>query len=143
MKTSLHNSVWISAPGNEAPALAKAFSVSDGQPLLGVDSDPALCEASHPTLSSIQIDHELAGYVAARLLAAPSLQQTDGDNGIAEVAIGPLLALRRESTGGYGRREPFVLEAVETIRRAALPSIRSATRAGTISPFHTSISGGL
>lgn len=33
MKTSLHNSVWISAPGNEAPALAKAFSVSDGQPL--------------------------------------------------------------------------------------------------------------
>jgi transcriptional regulator GlxA family with amidase domain len=33
--------------------------------------------------------------------------------------VGPLLAVRRESTGGAGRREPFVLEAVERIRREA------------------------
>ena len=36
-----------------------------------------------------------------------------------KAAIGPLLAVRRESTGGYGRREPFVLQAVERIRREA------------------------
>ncbi len=165
--------------------------------LLGVDSDPVLCEASHPTLSSIQIDHELAGYLAARLLAArmkgravremkgqaepgmkgravremkgaacaanagspsfapkahssfggsaatrhcgeaapslppqaaPSLQGSDGDG--EPVAIGPLLAIRRESTGGSGRREPFVLEAVEIIRREACDGITAAELAG-------------
>ena len=34
-------------------------------------------------------------------------------------AVAPLMAVRRESTGGYGRREPFVLQAVERIRREA------------------------
>ncbi|MBR6089469.1 MAG: HRDC domain-containing protein, partial [Anaerolineaceae bacterium] len=29
----------------------------------------ALCEASRPTLSSILIDHELAGYLAAKAIA--------------------------------------------------------------------------
>ena len=136
--------------------------------LLGVDDDPVLCEASRPTLSSIQIDHELAGYVAARILAGTltalpkaandgalrandilsslptkvtrhsgeaashcasgtsSLTRTDGDNGIAEVAIGPLLALRRESTGGRGRHELRILEAVETIRREACDGLTAA-----------------
>jgi LacI family transcriptional regulator len=35
------------------------------------------------------------------------------------VAIGPLLAVRRDSTRGSGRREPRILEAVEMIRREA------------------------
>ena len=38
-------------------------------------------------------------------------------NGVA--VIGPLLVVRRESTGGWGRHEHFVLEAVERIRREA------------------------
>ena len=90
--------------------------------LLGVDSDPAVCEASRPTLSSIQLDHELAGYLAAKALA-----ETDA-NAVAphEIDVRPLLALRRESTGGSGRREPFVLEAVEIIRREACDGLTAA-----------------
>jgi DNA-binding LacI/PurR family transcriptional regulator/AraC-like DNA-binding protein len=38
--------------------------------LIGVDNNLKICETSEPTLSSIQIDFERMGYVAARLLAA-------------------------------------------------------------------------
>ena len=93
--------------------------------LLGVDSKPALCEASRPTLSSIQIDHELAGYIAAKAVAEA------GDRATAphEIDVRPLLALRRESTGGSGRRVPFVLEAVEIIRREACDGLTAAALA--------------
>ncbi len=87
--------------------------------LLGIDNDPALCEASRPTLSSIQIDHELAGYLAAKAITAampPPL----------EIAVRPLLAVRRESTGGRGRHEPLILAAVETIRREACDGLTAA-----------------
>ena len=85
--------------------------------LLGVDNRTNLCETSKPTISSIQIDFERAGYVAARTIgemAAGKGVMRDKD-----ATIGPLLAIRRESTGGWGRREAFVLEAVERIRREA------------------------
>ena len=81
--------------------------------LLGVDNNAAVCEASRPAISSVQLDHERAGYVAARMTEA------DGRGGLVAATIGPLLAVRRESTRGSGRREPFILEAVETIRREA------------------------
>ncbi len=87
--------------------------------LLGVDSNPALCEASHPTLSSIQIDHELAGYLAAKAIGEKIPRHS-------EILVTPLLAVRRESTGGFGRREPFVLEAMETIRREACDGLTVA-----------------
>ena len=93
--------------------------------LLGVDSNPALCEASHPTLSSIQIDHELAGYVAAKKIA----EAGDCVAAPPEINVWPLLALRRESTGGSGRREPFVLAAVEIIRREACDGLTAASLA--------------
>ena len=162
--------------------------------LLGADNDASICETSHPMLSSIQMDFESMGYLAARMLAArmkgraehemkgraelgmkgratrerksaafaandgdhsfapkahasfggkaapsfggatatlhcgeaapslppsaaSSLQAPDGNDSV--VAIGPLLAVRRESTGGRGRRETFILQAVEVIRREA------------------------
>ena len=162
--------------------------------LLGVDNLAAICENSHPTISSIQIDFERAGYVAASMLAAtikgrakrgikgraahgtkglasleikgaacaanggissfggnaatlncaagapslpakrapsfggnaatlnctagaPSLPEERAHAGVA--VIGPLLVVRRESTSGWGRREAFVLQAVERIRREA------------------------
>ncbi len=123
--------------------------------LLGVDSNPVLCEASHPTLSSIQIDHELAGYLAAKaigdVLATKNTKKHKGyvnsvssvadKNSVnllnpvkktsietrgAEILVKPLLAVRRESTGGFGRREPFVLEAMETIRREACEGLTVA-----------------
>ena len=77
--------------------------------LLGVDNLSDICEAGKPTISSIQIDFERAGFAAARMI---------GERG-GLAAVGPLMVVRRESTGGAGRREPFVLEAVERIRREA------------------------
>ena len=126
--------------------------------LLGVDNDPTICENDHPTISSIQLDFERMGFLAARLLAAKmtdraargmttaayaanddalrandvtarhcapsasSLQPKAAlsfTNGTAVATIGPLLAVRRESTRGIGRREPRILKAVEIIRREA------------------------
>ena len=77
--------------------------------LLGVDNLSEVCEAGKPTISSLQIDFERAGFAAARMI---------GERG-GLAAVGPLMVVRRESTGGAGRREPFVLEAVERIRREA------------------------
>ncbi len=80
--------------------------------LLGVDNDVTLCEASTPPISSIQIDHERAGFLAARLLA-------DDCGGPVVATIGPLMSVWRESTRGTGRRDPHILAAVERIRREA------------------------
>ncbi len=117
--------------------------------LLGADNDSAICEISHPTISSIQMDFESAGYLAAKMvgemagraIARPggadtrhATSDTRGNrrpsdthvppvarrvSGSPAISVGPLLAVRRESTGGRGRREPRILEAVEIIRREA------------------------
>ena len=93
-----------------------------------MDNAPELCEDGSPALSSIQIDFERMGYVAARMLlenvlgkgnlsGKAALNVADG-NGKA-VAIGPMLVVRRRSTGGRGRQESLILKAVEMIRREA------------------------
>ncbi len=72
-----------------------------------------------PRASSVQLDFELAGYLAARLLAEP--------NALAKpVVFGPLCVLRRESTRGHGRREVRILKAVEIIRREACNGLTAA-----------------
>ncbi len=97
-----------------AAACAAGRAIPQDLTLIGVDNNPALCETVSPTITSIQLDHERAGYLAAGILGE---QRACGD-GIA-VAASPLLAVRRESTGGTGRRVPHVLAAVEEIRRKA------------------------
>ncbi len=105
--------------------------------IVGVDNDPELCEDDSPALSSIQIDFERMGYVAARLLGEKiagegnlsgntALNRLSGEaapNGAdgsgKAVSIGPMLVIRRRSTGGRGRQESLILKAVEMIRREA------------------------
>ena len=96
--------------------------------LLGVDNNPAICEAARPTLSSIQVDFENAGFQAAKLVAkiafaklrsSPTPSSVSSESNPSVLPIGPLLAVRRESTRGFGRRKPNILEAVEMIRREA------------------------
>lgn len=104
--------------------------------LLGVDNNTAICEASKPTISSISIDHERSGYLAAKLIgerigttATPkttAARKADCPGCSSSLAIGPLLAVRRDSTRGSGRREPFILEAVEMIRREASSGLTAA-----------------
>ena len=84
--------------------------------LLGVDNLESVCEAGEIQISSIQVDFEHAGYRAAKMLddrfsGRIRLSATD--------QFGPLMVVRRESTRGFGRREPRILTAVERIRREA------------------------
>ena len=51
-------------------ALAEGLRIPRDLTLLGTDNDPAFCEIASPTLSSIQLDFERMGYLAASLLAA-------------------------------------------------------------------------
>ena len=78
-------------------------------------------------VSSVQLDFELAGYLAAQLLAdaagAPDRRVR---------SFGPLCVLRHESTGGRGRRDPHVLKAVEIIRREACEGLTAAGLAARI-----------
>ncbi len=111
--------------------------------LLGVDNNKDICESSDPPISSIQIDRERTGYVSARMLGDntshkgtetqrnknsqhPRVNSLQGGSLCDSVAlcdkcftVGPLMAVRRKSTGGQGRHEKFILEAVEMIRREA------------------------
>ena len=83
--------------------------------LIGTDNDTALCEAAQPSLSSIQLDFERMGYLAAKMLAG----RISHGGAKSPLSIGPLLCVRRASTRGHGRRAPYILDAVETIRSEA------------------------
>ena len=85
--------------------------------LIGVD---ALTAASSDDsrlgdISSVEVDFEGAGYVAAKMLA----DLMKGACRPSCATFGPLLVLRRRSTQGRGRRDPDILGAIEIIRREA------------------------
>ena len=94
--------------------------------VLGVDNNVAICETTVPALSSIQLDFERAGFAAARMIGESAGR---AESRPALSSISPLLAVRRRSTGGSGRREKFVLEAVEMIRREACDGLTAMTLA--------------
>ena len=103
--------------------------------LVGADAlDVSTHDGPVPTLSSVRIDFEQAGYLAARLLSEtmtgtpqprPSLHFTPP--GVK--SFGPLLVERRESTRGRGRRTRYILQAVEAIRREACDGLTAAALA--------------
>ena len=92
---------------------AAGRSIPRSATLVGVDAAEAP-EDDLPasSISSVKIDFELSGYLAAKMIAARC-------DGAAVATYGPLLVERRQSTRGHGRREPWVLKAVEIIRREA------------------------
>ena len=91
-------------------------------------------------ISSVKLDFELSGYLAAKAIAfatnegprcatlhcgaaassfAPEAHPSLVAPPLGGATFGPLLVERRQSTRGRGRREPWVLEAVDMIRREA------------------------
>ncbi len=106
--------------------------------LVGVDGwGDSDGETAIAGVSSAQLDFELAGYLAARLLAR--LVDAGASGGCKDAAtddlsarFGPLCILRRESTLGRGRRDPHVLKAVEIIRKEACGGITAAGLAARI-----------
>ena len=88
------------------------------------------------TISTIRLDFELAGYLAAKGIGKevsrrgaeePESLRNKGKPRASAISSAPretatfppLLVDRRKSTRGYGRREPHILEAMEMIRREA------------------------
>lgn len=88
--------------------------------LVGVDNLEDVCESSSPPLSSVQIDFERAGYLAAQKL----YEVIQGKLNVQKVStFGPLFTLRRQSTRGNGRRSMKVLELIDFIRERACDGI--------------------
>ena len=86
-------------------------------------------KGAHPEFSSIQLDFELAGFLAAKMLSAMAADAAGSRRpspGHGDSTFGPLCVLRRESTRGRGRRDPFILQAVEIIRREATGGLTAA-----------------
>ena len=110
----------------EARETARAFadahrSVPRSATILGVDGFDAIPVDEYvpvATVSSVKLDYEQIGFIAARAAA-----EADSDS---DFAIGPLMVVRRQSTRGRGRRAPFVLDAVEAIRREAAAGLSAA-----------------
>lgn len=97
--------------------------------VLGVDNDSMRCEMESPTLSSIQLDFESAGYKACDMLgrrlsgaALPSRH----------VEFGPLGILRRESTQAFQRVGRQIAAAMDLIRAKACEGLRAHEVAAVI-----------
>ncbi len=111
-------------------ANAAGLRIPQDLTLLGTDNNPDWCEGSYPTLSSIQLDFERMGYLSAKVLAE---RMTGRATRVFPIAtVGPMLAVRRESTRGHGRREPLILAAVEIIRREACDGLTVAALAARL-----------
>ena len=97
--------------------------------LIGADAaEVDESEGKASDISSVEIDFEFSGYLAAKTLAEiiDTPQTTRKENGKGNAVFPPLLVERRKSTRGYGRREPHILEAVEIIRREACDGLTAA-----------------
>lgn len=115
--------------------------------LVGVDGSPERHDIppSPVPITSVDVNFEKAGFLAARALAETlaaknarkrkhKANPAKGANRANDVKsppllFGPLMVERRESTRGRGRREPFVLEAAEAIRREACDGLTAAALA--------------
>ena len=106
-------------------ARAAMRSIPRSLTLVSVDNFTELCASTEPPISSIQLDFERMGFIAARLLAA-RVAATKHSSLSAPAPIGPLLTVRRKSTSGRGRHEKFIMEAVEAIRREACDGLSAS-----------------
>jgi LacI family transcriptional regulator len=81
--------------------------------ILGVNNDATLCDTSHPSLSSIPLDAEQAGYTAAHkldaLMNARKVQPVTLYN--------PLPVSTRDSTLQLQTDDPIVMATLEKIRK--------------------------
>jgi len=96
------------------------LAVPDEVAVLGVDNDDLVCEMSEPPLSSVILDPNRTGYLAAELLdrmmagqrVAPEMHR-----------VKPLGIATRQSTDIQAVEDPDIVEAVRYIRRKACEGI--------------------
>jgi len=87
--------------------------------VLGVDNDEDLCEATVPTLSSIELDAERAAYAAARELDLLMRHACRPHR----LVYGPVHVAARASTAGMRVGDPLVARALESIALNACQGI--------------------
>lgn len=101
---------------------AAGLSVPRDIMVLGVDNRDASVPDAVLGISSVHIDFERAGYIAARTLdAVMHGLPVDQRN----ASFGPYMTVRRRSTGGTRRAEPNILEAMRIIRAEACLGLRA------------------
>ena len=104
-------------------ALAVGRNIPRDFTLIGVDNLEDICESSSPSISSVQIDFERAGYLSAQILHGVVNRKAD----VPKVStFGPLLTIRRQSTRGFGHRYLKVLQLIDFIREHACDGINAS-----------------
>jgi len=98
-------------------ARAVSLHIPKEMSLVAFGNFPEICESASPPITSVQFDFERMGYLAAKALDANRRFKRISRAG--SVVVGPLLVVRRKSTSGRGRQEPWILKAVEIIRAEA------------------------
>jgi LacI family transcriptional regulator len=84
--------------------------------ILGVDNSVELCERSSPTISSIDLDHEKSGWMAAELLDQLMQNQTAK---VCNRHYPPTGVIHRESLRRFNIFNSVISNAVERIRKEA------------------------
>ena len=90
--------------------------------VIGVDNDLEICERSNPPLTSILLDHERAGYLAAGLLNEKMAYPRRKVKGM---TFGPVCVYHRQSTFAYSRKDDRVSVALKLIRRNACDGLKA------------------
>lgn len=84
------------------------FDVPGDVAVLGVDDDPLLCETASPTLSSVEMDVEAAGFAAAAALDAAMRGKRVRNR---RIRFGGVRVRARESTARFVGRDGLVAKA--------------------------------
>ena len=100
----------------------EAIDVPNELAVIGVDNDLKICERSNPTLTSILLDHERAGYLAAQLLNEKMVNPRRKVKG---TTFGPVCICHRRSTFAYSRKDDRVAVALKLIRRNACDGLKA------------------
>lgn len=103
-----------------AACQASGLSVPDQVSLVGVDNDLPFCEICQPQLSSVEPNHELIGYEAARTLDC-ILQENEEIRRSTEVA--PHILHVRQSSDATALEDPALVKALRFIRNNACDPI--------------------
>ena len=106
-----------------AAAEAAGRNVPRDITVLGVDNRDGVDPGARTGISSVQVDFERAGYLAARALDA-AMRGLPLDP--RDLSFGPCLTVRRRSTGGVRRAEPNIAEAMRIIRAEACSGLSAA-----------------
>lgn len=102
---------------------AAGLSVPRDVMVLGVDNRDAVAPGAKFGISSVNVDLERAGYVAARALDAVMRGQEVDRR---DLSFGPCMTVRRRSTGGVRRADPNIVEAMRIIRAEACSGLSAS-----------------